>query len=143
MKAVFIFNFIKYIEWPENRTSGPFIIAILGRSRITPFLSLIATKKKVNGRAIIVHEIERGDTAKNAHVLFIDSGAVNIAEVFPHLSDLNLLVVTDKENAARNGAGICFYIENGRVKFEINRKNIQNADLFVSSRLLRLASIAE
>lgn len=143
MKAVFIFNFTRYIDWPEEDKSGPFKITVVGRSRITPFLLRISEKKKVNGRTIEINQLDRISLPIDAHILFIDSSIIRGVGDFTVSPYPHVLIVGDNKGFSRFGAGISFYIEDGKLKFEINRKNIQKADLFISSQLLKLAHLVE
>lgn len=144
MKAVFLFNFIKYITWPDSNQIDTFSIAVLGKSKITPYLDQIASKKKVKGKHISIQCYNHTDTLLPSHILFIDSlTSVNIVALRKKYIIHNQLVVGDSQGLSQQGADISFYIEGNRVKFELNRKNIQHADLFVSSHLLKLAKIVD
>jgi hypothetical protein len=143
MKAVFIFNFTRYIDWPEEKKSVPFRIAVLGRSRITPFLVRISEKKKMGGRTIEIRQLDRTRSPVDAHILFIDSSVTCGMGKLPVSTYPHVLIVGDEKGMTRYGAGISFFIEEGKLKFEINRRNIQKADLFISSQLLKLAHLVE
>ncbi len=142
MKAVFLFNFTRYIEWPENDTSDNFIIAVLGESYITEPLNIIATKRKVGDKNIVVKQYNRIDNIKPFHILFIDSTFnINLNTLHKIVGNQNILMVGDREGLAEKGSGISFFIKEGKVKFELNRKIIEDANLTVSSQLLKIAKL--
>lgn len=144
MKAVFVFNFTKYIEWPENDSNKSFVIAILGESHIIEPLNIIASKKNIGNQKIIVNKFKNIDDVKKANILFVDSTFnMNLEKLLKKIESDNILLIGDKAGLAKKGYGLSFFIEDGKVRFEMNRDVIKNANLSVSSQLLKIAKIIE
>lgn len=140
-KAVFIYNFIEYVKWPAAKESGPFVIAVLGKSDITPFLQQIAPKRKVGGRKIEVRVQEALESdPPSCHILFVTSAYEKELEAIKgKLQGGYVLTVSDTKGFVQKGAHINFVLVDGKLKFEINPKTLDEAGLYMSSQLLKLA----
>src|SRR6056297_937444 len=121
-KALFMYNFTKYIEWPGAKNTGDFVIGILGNSPIKKELEVIATKKKVGGQPINMKVYNSVNEIGNCHILFIPPGkSSSLNAVKKQVSGQGVLVITDKPGLARKGAGINYVLAGGRQDFEINK----------------------
>lgn len=140
-KAAFIYNFTKFIEWPENQSAGEFQIAVLKDCPIIAPLEQIAASKRVNERKISVSVLKSEELPGNCHILFIPSsiGSDRLTEVLKYYSGKQTLIITEKKGMLSKGSSINFLIEDQKIRFEINRKSIEKAQLNVSSQLLKLA----
>jgi len=144
MKAVFIYNFTRYVVWPEESLGDTFKIAVLGNSSIIAPLHIIAKKRNVRGKKIEIFQYTNTDAIKPSNILFIDSTFdVDITDIESKERQTSSLIVGDKRGLSETGMGISFFIQDGKVKFELNRKAIERAGLSVSSQLLKLAKIVE
>jgi len=138
-KALFMYNFTKYIEWPATDRQGDFIIAILGASPMAKELEIIAGKQKVGSQNILVKTFNSVDEIDNCHILYIPaSKSSELAQVIGKLSGKSVLVVTDKEGLATQGACINYIKDGDRIKYELNKKNIEKRGMVVSSSLVTL-----
>ena len=145
IKAVFLYNFTQFIEWPSNafdKATTPFIIGILGED---PFLSAIddaVAGEKVNGRSILVQRYKDVKEIKSCHILYISpKEALRVREILNGLSGKNVLTVSDIPNFARSGGMIHFLNQNNKIRLQINSGAAKAADLNISSKLLRVAEI--
>lgn len=138
-KALFIYNFTKYIEWPTGQRQGDFIIGVLGNSPLTKELETIAGKQKVGLQNIVVKTFASVDEIISCHILFIPSGkSTQMTLILSKLSDKSTLIITDKEGLALQGSGINFVSDGDKLKYEVNRTNIEKKGLTVSNALLAL-----
>lgn len=71
VKAVFIYNFTKYISWPQSESSGDFIVGVLGSPAMESSLNALAAKKKVGTRDIKVLNFNSFDAIQKCHILFV------------------------------------------------------------------------
>lgn len=134
---VFFYSFTKYIEWPEEKKKGDFIIAVLGDSEITPLLKEMAEIKKVGDRNIKVVQLEKVK-GEFYHILFVPSAQnQNFSSVKNTLNNQPCLLVTESEGMARNGSMINFKDVNGKLRFEVNSKTLQGSGLKMSQELMR------
>ena len=144
MKAVFIFNFTKYIQWSDNDTSGTFEIAIIGSSNIIDPLKEIAKNKFINNKQIKIKNCKDIQDIITPHILFISiSEKNNLDKILQKVKNKNILTISDCKGFANKGVAINFVIVKGKIKFEINTRAIESAGLQISSQLLKLAILVQ
>jgi hypothetical protein len=143
-KAVFIYNFTRYIEWPEADSSDDFIIGVVGESRVIEPLRQIQRIKKVGRRPIQVAVFDSTENVGDCEILFI-SGSENdrLAEVLKAVPGKGVLTVGDSKGYAHRGVAVNFIVVQGKIKFEVNKDALDRTDLRVSSHLLKLAKLIE
>lgn len=144
-KAAFIYNFTKFIEWPESQKEGDFQIAILKDCPIKEPLEQIAANKRVNDRKINVLVLKTDELPATCHILFLPNtiSTERLNEVLKFYSGKQTLIISEKKGMLTKGTGINFLIENQKIRFEINRKAMEKAQLSVSSQLLKLAKTVQ
>jgi hypothetical protein len=139
-KAVFIYNFIDYVQWPEGEKAEVFRINILGSSPLEEPLRKIAEKRSVGGRKLEVRVYERVADLETCQILFIPSErSEELTEIKEHLIHQSVLTVSDSPGMASRGVAINFALVKGKLKFEINPKTLRMAGLRASAQLLKLA----
>ena len=138
-KAIFIYNFIKYIEWPTTKQS--FKIGILnGTPEMMAAFEKMIEKKSGEGQKLVLENYHSASAAGDCQLLFIPDNQSNIlSEVSAKLSGKPTLIVTESDGLIKKGSGINFIIVDGKLRFELNRSTLKEADLKVSSNLLGLA----
>jgi hypothetical protein len=138
--TLFIYNFMKYVEWPENASKGDFVIAVMGESPIQKELQDLAAHKKLKGRNIVVRKVASPAEAFDAHLVFIPSSKSAQAKIFrDQAKGKPLLVVGEREGLARKGASISFVtLEEDELKFDINRTMLEQHNLRAASQLVSL-----
>lgn len=141
IKAVFIYNFTKYIEWPENYKSGEFTIGILGDSQaLFNELDKMSKVKKVNNQSFSIKSIEEVSNLGNPHILYIPEDSTDqLNKALSQLKGKSTLVITEKPGLAKQGAAINFIVVGNRQKFELNKNTIETRNLKVASVLEQLA----
>ncbi len=139
-KAVFIYNFIKYIEWSDDDTSQPFHIAIIGDADIQAPLKEIEKKKAVRGRKIRITTITTVEEIPTCHILFVShSESKKLQKIREAVRGKNILTIGDTEGFAKKGVAINFVIVDEKIRFRINSSVLDDLKLQVSSQLLKLA----
>lgn len=141
--SLYVYNFMKYIDWPENNNQGDFVILVLGKSRIEKELRSLAVKKKIRGRNIIVKSIDSIDEIINCHIIYIaeDKSAV-IKDLYSKINDRGILIVGEKEGLAKKGAALSFAtLDNDELSFDINKRAIEEQKLKISGELVRLGEV--
>jgi hypothetical protein len=135
VKAALLFNFLKFVEWPEAR--GPLALCIFGE---TPVLAAAAALdgRSVGGRAV---SVRRASEATRCDVALVPDSAPAAERLATRLAAQGALVVGDGGGLAARGAHLGFYVEEQHVRFEANVRAIRRDGLRVSSKLLRLARI--
>jgi hypothetical protein len=141
VKAVFMANFFKFVEWPSPVKE--YRLCIYGSD---PFGQSIRTVEgmKVRGKTLEVRRPVSLRGLGDCHVLFISSSERRrIRTILDAVKGMDLLTVGDTEGYAREGVMLNFYIEASRVKFEINLNSIRSSRIAVSSQLLKLGRMAD
>lgn len=142
VKAAFIYNFTRFVQWPPARASGPLDICVMGEDPFGSAIDEAVAGKSVGERAINVTRIEAIKEAKACELLFISSSEEDALEdILEALGDAPVLTVADMDDFAERGGMINLIKEGSRVRFEINVDALEDAGLRASSRLLRLATI--
>lgn len=143
IKAAFIYNFTKFIEWPESAFAAGadhFIIGNYGDPAFFEYLVQLEGEK-INGRSIKIIQYNSLTEIKNVQVVFIQSTRqAELKAVLDQLHPMPILTIGENERFLRSGGTINFIVHKNRVGFEINIKSAQNANLTFSSKLLNLAT---
>lgn len=139
IKSVFIYNFTKYIEWPKNYREGNFIIGVIGDESLKKELISMAQIKKVGNQKIEVVEFDP-EKIEKCHILVLSRDKSHLFDlVLKKTKKLSSLLITEGNGLATAGACINFIVVNNRLKFEMNKKNIEDRGLKVNSALESMA----
>jgi hypothetical protein len=141
VKAAYIYNFTKYVEWPPAAFgSGPLTLCVAGRNPFGSALFDIVRGEEVAGRPIAVRVLLEPEDG--CHVIFVPQGAA--APAYLRASRMRpVLTIGEGADFITQGGIISFIVEGGRVRFEIDQEAADRVGLRVSSRLLRLARTPE
>ena len=147
VKAAFLLNFARFFEWPASsfeHPGSPFRIAVVGRDPFGASIDRIVAGKSIEGHPVIVVRMPWGPGLREAHIVFFsDSERKRTAEIPSLLKDCPALAVGDTGGFASHGGHVGFYLDQGRVRFEINPAAVKRSRLTVSSRLLALGKIVK
>lgn len=146
VKAAFLYNFAKFVEWPgpdEAKASLPFVIGILGHDPFGPELDPIR-EKTINGRHIAVKHFDNPEDISGCDLLFVShTDSEEIQRALEQTDTKPILTIGDAEGFAKAGGMIGFIEQQSKIRFEINRKAAARAGLAISSKLLKLAVIVD
>ena len=143
-KALFIYNFTKYMEWPASKQTGDFKIGVLGSSPITNELKAFTAKKLVGQQKIVVEEIMSIDDCYKYHIVFVPAKVSSRAEeIVKQVTNKGVLLVTDKQGMAATTSGINFVKVDGQQTFEICEKHIHEQGVTAAKSLLSLGVTVE
>jgi hypothetical protein len=142
IKAAFILNFTKFIEWPNQPASPetPFTICILGEDPFGPTLSQIVQGEQIAQRPIAIRRVRQ--SVAGCEVLFV-SKSERSTEGLLSTIPRGILTVGESDNFLRDGGVISFVLENRRVRFDVNEPAASRNGLKISSRLLNVARTVE
>jgi len=147
VKAVFLFNFTQFVEWPVNAFSdpqAPLVIGVLGEYPFGLYLDETVKGETVNGHPLVIRRFERAEDANPCHVLFINSKKGDrLKQVLANLKGRSVLTVGDAADFARQGGMVLFSTENNKIRIRINLDATKATNLIISSKLLRLAEIVD
>lgn len=142
VKAAYLYNFGKFVEWPSARgaVSGAFEICVLGRDPFGAVLDSTVDGESVAGRKIVVQRIHRVQDAVGCNILFISSSEESrLTTILGEAGRMRLLTVSDIPHFAERGGVIGLVNQEGRIRFEVNRSTAEENHLALSSELLRVA----
>jgi hypothetical protein len=145
VKAVFLFNFAQFVEWPPQSyedPAAPFVIGILGTDPFGPALEGAIRGETLNGRSFVIERYRSVTEIRHCQILFISrSEAAHIGEISTALAGHSILTVSDIEDPAQRGVMIRFVAENNRIRLRINADAAKAVGLSISSKLLRPAEL--
>jgi len=136
VKAAFLFNFLKFVEWPPAPAGAPWVIGVLGHDPFGEMLDETVRGKIVSGRSIEVRRYSKLSDAKDCSILFIGRGEY-LRTGIPAMQP-GLLTVGEAPGFLKSGGAISFYLEDNRVRFEIRPEAARAAGLRMSAQLLKL-----
>jgi hypothetical protein len=141
VKAAFLYNFAKFVKWPEEHTLGPtFIIAVLGEDPFRGRLERTFTGKTILERPVEVRRLSTPEAAGKVQILFIGSSEKpRLADILKTLEGRSVLTVGEMDSFSDRGGMIAFKLKNDVVRFDINLAQVERAHLKMSSQLIRLA----
>jgi hypothetical protein len=145
VKAAFLLNFTKFIDWPSGafaNPDSPITICILGKDPFGPVLDEIVRGETVNARKVTVQRISQPGAPQTCHVVFVGEPDKDISKTLNGLGR-GVLTVGEGERFLRDGGMVALVIDNHRVRFDINQTAATGAGLGLSARLLTVARAVE
>lgn len=145
IKAGFLFNFTRFVEWPANAfltPASPILICVAGETPLTDLLSDVVVGKVVDGRAVGVKRVNPGDDLHRCNLVFISAAAErHAAEILAGVKKSNTLTVGETPGFAQGGGMINFAIQDNKVKLEMNLEAATRAELKVNSKLIAVSRL--
>ena len=145
LKAAFLFNFVKFVEWPPDAFPGdraPLTLCVYGKDPFGSALDSVVQGERVGERSLLVRRPDSLDGLGGCHVLFVSrSETERLGEVLTRTGGRPVLTVSDTDGFLQAGGVINFVLEGSKVRFLINQKAAERNGLRISSKLLRLAMI--
>lgn len=143
VKAAFLLNFTKFVEWPDGAFEGPgdpVTMCVAGEGPIGESLQDLVQGATVSGRRLAVHRTRSLAELRDCHLVFVPrSERRRQAEILSALQGSGILTVGDADGFLADGGMIRFVLDQNRVRFEINLAAAEAGGLKLSSQLLRLA----
>jgi hypothetical protein len=141
VKAAFLYNFAKFVDWPPAAFPDPnsLRICVLGEDPFGKSLQAV-TDEQVGGHKLIVTRTESLAKPTGCQILFISrSERERLAQILAAVKGSPVLTVGDTDGFANRGVMINFVLEGSKVRFEINTESADRAGIKISSKLLQLA----
>lgn len=139
--SMMIWNFTRYVQWPDNNESGEFVIAVVGNANVYNTLNSWYVGKPRGSKTYVVKKYNSAaEITGNIHVVFIDkTKSGEFENVNNKVKGKGTLVVTDKNGLGARGSSINFTTVDNKLKFELNQQGVESANLKVSGSLTSLA----
>jgi hypothetical protein len=144
VKAAFLYNFARYVQWPADVAAArrKFVITILGRDPFGPSLDETLQGKAIDNLRVVVRRAATPGELEPSQIVFIsDSERTQVPEILKRLEGTATLTVAETDRFAERGGVIRFRMDGQRVRLDINPIAAERARLKVSSELLKLARI--
>lgn len=143
VKASYLYNFAKYVEWPAAafpRENSPLTICIVGKSPLNEVIESLAGKT-IKNRRLVIRQFSKIEDLNECQILFINATVkTSLTQLLVSIAPRPILTVSDSKGFAALGGIIEFVPVADKIRFEINNRAAQHVNLRISSHLLRLAT---
>lgn len=148
LKAVYLYKFATYIEWPQRAfhdDASPFVIGILGPDPVGHDLRKIAQVKKIDGREIEVRNYGQAAEIRDCHILFMSRALADKTQqaALQLLSGRDILFVGETPDFLKHAGVIDFLIQENRIRIYISKSAFERENLEISAQLLRIATVVK
>lgn len=146
IKAAYLYQFGRYVQWPASSfadSQSPLVIGLLGSDPFQGILEDLARTKRVEGRPIVIRRFASMAEYTPCHILFITAAVEpeQKAAAFQKAQKSPVLLVGEEPGFAAQGGTVNFFLDENRIRFEINMETAKRDQLKISSKLLSLAKI--
>ncbi len=141
LKAVFLYNFAQFVDWPTNafaETNSPLVIGVLGKDPFGKILDETIAGERIKNRPLEIRRFNKASEVTDCHVLFVSSSHSQEAA---GLKGKGVLTVGDAPDFIEHGGMIRFFTEKNKLRFAINLEAAKADKLAISAKLLQLAEI--
>lgn len=145
LKAVFLFNFAQFVEWPAHAfgsSSAPLVIGVLGDDPFGAYLDNVVTGEKVGEHPLMIRRYRRDEDPDACHILFVSASETSrLGTVMARMKGRSILTVSDLDAFNRAGGMVRFVTESGKIRLRINVEAAKACELKISSKILRPATV--
>jgi YfiR/HmsC-like len=145
VKGAFLYNFLKFVDWPAGsfeHPNDPILVGIVGSDPSGGAMESMLRGKQFDGHPVVVHRFKPGDDLRTCRVIFVGAGEErHLRQILDSVKGAGVLTVGESEQFARLGGMITFTLDQQRVRFTINPEAAERSHLKISSKLLSLARI--
>lgn len=141
VKAVYLYNFTRYFEWPDKLKTGNFIIQVVGKNdALISELSILAGKKKVGNQSIEIKNTDSYNAQMTSNMVFLlQESSKSLKEISGKIKGKGTLLVCENQGSTKQGASINFVIVDNKQKFEYSKTNAIKSGLKTSDDFQALA----
>jgi hypothetical protein len=147
VKAAFLINFPKYVDWPAEAfaaTNSPIVIVVLGETKVTEEIQKVIAGRTVNGREIVLKRLASGEESGVCHILFISAAEQRQSpNLLARLKDTSILTVGESDAFLESGGIINLARRDRKIALEVNLTAAGNARIEISSKLLSVANVVK
>jgi hypothetical protein len=138
--SMMVFNFVRYVQWPDHTTSGEFVIGVVGNGDVYNTLNTWYGGKPRGTKTYVIKKFASANDVTDCHVVFIDKSKSGEFEgINNKVKGKGTLVITDKNGLGEKGSAINFKTVDNKLKFELNQKALDASNLKVSGALSSMA----
>ena len=143
VKAAYLYKFASFVEWPEGsfaRPDSPLVIGVHGNDALAAQIEQMVTGRSVNGHAVTVRRVRRGDSLAGIHILYSGAPERHVAaDMLAAARGQQCLTVSDAEEGLALGSMINFRVAEDKLRFEVALRQVNSTQLRISARMLAAA----
>jgi hypothetical protein len=138
--AAMVFNFIKYIQWPDEGDAGEFVVGVLGDDKVFDTLQKWYDGKPKGNKKYVIKKLSAATESSGCQVVYVGkSKSRDFDSIKENTSGKSILTVTDGNGLGQKGSCINFKVVDGKLKFELNQGTVAGSNLKISSQLSSMA----
>lgn len=138
--AAMLYNFIKYVQWPDEAAAGDFVVGVIGEDDVYTTLKQWYDGKPKGSKKYVIKKLSSPAEASTCQVVYIGkSKSRDFETVKNSVSGKSVLTITDGNGLGEKGSCINFKIVDGKLKFELNQGVVSGSNLKVSGQLSSMA----
>jgi hypothetical protein len=138
--AAMLYNFIKYVQWPNESEGGEFIVGVIGEEKVFTTLKQWYDGKPKGTKKYVIRQLATAAEAGDCQVVYIGkSKSKEFDTVKTSVAGKSVLTITDGNGLGQKGSCINFRVIDGKLKFELNQATVTSANLKVSGQLTSMA----
>lgn len=140
--AAMLYNFLKYIQWPNEAEGGEFVVGVMGSDDVFKTLKTWYDGKPKGTKKYVIKNINSAAEAATCNVVYVGKFKSKEFEgIKAAAAGKSVLTITDSSNLGEKGSCINFKVVNGKLKFELNQAAVAGSNLKVSSQLASMAIV--
>lgn len=140
--SMMMFNFLKYVQWPNNSATGNFTIGVVGNHNVYNTLNAWYAGKTRGTQTYVIKKYSSAEDMGECDVIFIDRSKSGEFEAINNkIKGKGTLVITDKAGLGKKGSAINFLTIDNKLKFELNQRAVEESNLKISSSLTSMAIV--
>lgn len=146
LKAGYLLNFVKFVEWPASAPADVLRLCFMGGARVRDALVANLNDKRAGSRRLAARELKSGQSVQECDVLYLDGNGGTLESAATQssaVSSWGILTVGETADFVQHGGVIGLFAVGNRLRFSVNVENARRAGLKISSALLQLASSVE
>ena len=140
--AAMLFNFIKYIQWPNEGEGGEFVVGVIGDDNVFNTLNQWYNGKPKGSKKYVIKKLSSADESSSCQVVYVGkSKSKDFDNIKSSIEGKSILTITDGNGLGQKGSCINFKVIDGKLKFELNQTTVTSSNLKVSTQLSSMAII--
>jgi len=138
--AAMLYNFIKYIQWPNEAEGGEFVVGVMGEDDVLNTLKTWYDGKPKGSKKYVIKKLSSAAEASTCQVVYLGKGKNREFEnIKNNVTGKSVLTITDGNGLGKKGSCINFKVIDGKLKFELNQATVSSSNLKVSGQLSSMA----
>jgi hypothetical protein len=138
--AAMLFNFIKYVQWPNEGEAGEFVVGVIGDDNVYNTLNQWYNGKTKGTKKYVIKKLSSADESSSCQVVYVGKSKNREFEnIKNNIEGKSILTITDGNGLGQKGSCINFKVIDGKLKFEMNQATLTGSNLKVSSQLSSMA----